>query len=248
VVGRALVFLGGLCKAPGLEQDFREQIARARCFGALREGIEHRAIPTSRGGVVFRLFLLLCLRMVVLGEILLRGFQLSSHFGRILHGALAPEGRSERIPLDESLLAFEYQRRKPALLISLDRAHLQRRREPIVRAAFRERLVRERGVLITLLLDIQIAERLVEPVRIERIAPTLQHGIERFRAVEVGEGDRDRTERIVRELAFRPREHLLLSPLTVRDEDAIEQRQERRDALLSLALLEQRPSMFIETL
>ena len=72
VVRRALVLARRFGEAAGLEQHFGEQVTRRGRFGILRERIQHRAIPARRRRVVLGLLALLRLRVVVLGEILLR--------------------------------------------------------------------------------------------------------------------------------------------------------------------------------
>ncbi len=248
VVSRALVLACGFGVASGFEQHFAEQVARRGRFRILRERVQHRAIPARRCRVVLDALTLLRLRVVVLGQILLRGLQLRGNFRRVCDGARLPERRAERVALHERLLAFEHQRGETAFLVGLDRAHLQRRRVAVVRPALRPRFERQRCVLETFLADVEIAETFVQLVCVRRIATLFQQCVDRLRTIEIGERDCHDAQRVFAELALRARERIALAQLAVREQDTIEHLEERSDALLAPELLEQRPAVLVQAL
>jgi hypothetical protein len=86
-------------------------------------------------------------------------------------------------------------------------------------------------------------------VRVDGVAAALlEQRIERLGTVKIGERDRRDAQRVFAELALRSRERIAVAQLAVADQQAIEHLEERCNALLAAALLEQRPTVLVQAL
>jgi hypothetical protein len=248
LVRRALVLDRRIGESAAFEQHVREQVAGLGRGFALREGVEQGAIPACRGIEIDALARRLRACMVVLGEIAQIVLEMACDFRGLRKGARGPVRGAERIAFDESLLALEHAGLESALSVCLDRPDLQQRRLLRVGAADRERGVRVGRVLIAFLLEIEITERGIEQVHVDRIAASVEQLVERGGSFEVRHRDCDHPQGVVDELVFRPAQLPRIHEPIVGTKLAIEQREERFGALLAARLLEQRPAVLVERL
>ena len=193
--------------------------------------------------------------MVVGREVRDVALQVRDDFGLLLEREPLPIRAARAVGLDEILFAVEHEVGERALLEGLDDLDLQQRRLGVIRVELDERVISVGGVLIALLLEIEIAQIRVRDEAVRPRAAAVEVARDRLGAVQVREADRQHAERVVDELllraAHRRIEHgrvAVAARGVVGAELAVEQAEERRQALLVLLLLEHRPTVLVERL
>ena len=190
--------------------------------------------------------------MVVLRNVFEIRFEFGHDARLALRGAVLPERRAIAIVLDELLLALQHELRKAAFRVGLDRLHLQLRGFLVVPVLRDEGAVRVGSIRIALFLDIQVAEACVQQVGIRpRRRAMLHEVVDGFRSLQIRERDRHHPERILDEFAIGAAQGLELDQggrIALRHQHRIENSGERLQAAFVLALLEQRPTVFVQAL
>ena len=250
-VCRALVLGRRRAEFPALEQRLGEQVVGLCRLRVVREGLQELAVPARRLVVVRLLLRALRLGVVVLREVGQVRLQLAGDQRKLLGRAAGPERAAELVALDEFLLPVEHELREAALLVGLDRLHLQERRALVVRIAVDERPVAVRRVREALLADVEVAELRIEHEGVRDLAPRGHEVVERLLAFHVGEGDRQHSEGVLHELPICARKCRRIHDaacLRGIDQLEVEHAHEGIERRLVLGLLEQRPAELVEAL
>ena len=248
LVGRLLVLGHGLGVARVLVQQLGEQEVVGRRIGIGRERLEPAAVPAHRLLVVGRAPALLRARVIVarqLGQVGLD--QRLRAFPALRVGAAELAGRA--VAGHVLLLRLQRQVREAGLLVDLDHARLQHRRLRVQRLAPREGAEGVGRVLGALLLDVELAELLVDAELVAAPHVAGDVGRDRFGALQILQAQAGDTEGVLDEFAVGAAQvsqagEVVVSFVLAQRE--VEHAEERAQRLLEPALLEARPALHVQ--
>ena len=156
---------------------------------------------------------------------------------------------ADTVVSDVLLLRVECLCRETSRRIDIDDARLQHRRLGMRRRALRESAERVGGVLDALLLDVELAQLLVDAEFV--LAPHRRVDVrrDRRRPLQVGERDARHTERVLDQLAIGTRQSRQLFEIALvapAGKLQVQHAEERLQRFLEPALLELRPAVHVE--
>ena len=164
VISRALVFLRRLLVLLALEQGVGEQEIGDGRIRIIREGSQIAVVPLRRFLIVRHVLGALRLSVVVLRDVLEIGLQFGHDFGFVLDVSTLPVRRAEAVILHELLLALQHELGKAALLVGLDRLHLEQRRLLVVAVLRNEGSVTVGRVRVAFLLYVEIPQAPIQEI------------------------------------------------------------------------------------
>ena len=207
----ALVFLGGIKEILVLQHQACQLVVDLRRFRLIREGLQVATIPVDRLCIIFAALLgellifglhVLVSRVVVARQVDQVGLQELHHGGVFLDLKHGPVLRIQGVGIGKLFFRFQHQAWETALLVYLDHADGEVRRNPVQRIALDEGVVGLRRILVTALVEIVLTQ---VTVNVGLVIPRALAGEvvdNRFRPAQVGETQADNAEGILDMLAF----------------------------------------------
>ena len=246
-VGHLLVLDSRLGPARVLVQQLAQQEVVARGVGLTGEAGDDVAVPAHRFLVVGAGLGLLRAGVIVARQLGQPG--LHQRLGLVpAFGVGLAELAVDAIAADVFALGVERQRGQAALLVDVDDLRLQQRRLRMHRVALDEGGVSVCRVLDAVLLDVELAELLVD-AELVALAPFVLHvGGDRLGALQVGQRDAHHAEGVFHQFAVASREpgQAVQRLIATAGQLAVEHAEERLQAFLELALLESGPALHVK--
>ena len=251
VVGRSLVLVRRSPEVLAFEKDFREQEISVGTVGLAGEEVQVLAVPLGGLLIIALAAVPLGLGMVVLRQVCQVVLEMLFH-GRVLGARVAfPEQAVHAVTVDETLFSVQHQRRESAPLVGLYYLYLEQWRLAVIGIARDKGLIRLGRIDVALLLQIEIAQIHINDVAVIRVAAVIQKLIDAGCAVHVGKADAQHAKRVLDEFPVRPAEArqpvVALFEVEV-GQLAIQQREERLQAVFVPGELELRPAQLVKRL
>ena len=147
--------------------------------------------------VVLRLFVLLRQCMVVPRQVGHGELQVIQHLLVILWQVMLPVLALQVVLINQCLLALQDQYREVALLVSIDNAHLEAGCEAMHGVLFHKGLECLRGVIITLLLQVQLAKVAIDNVFVVACATVVEIVSHTIGTLLIGKAQTDNTQGVI---------------------------------------------------
>ena len=147
--------------------------------------------------VVLRLLVLLRQCMVVPRQVGHGKLQVIQHLLVVRWRVMLPVLALQVVLINQRLLALQDQYREAALLVSLDNTHLEAGCEAMDGVLFHKGLECLRGVIITLLLQVQLAKVVIDNVFVVARATVVEIVSHTVGALRVGKAQTDNTQGVI---------------------------------------------------